>query len=56
MNNAAGMVLPGLWVGSLLSVYNLTRLIQHSNENKEVVVSCDGDFSPIKPQFDIDDD
>lgn len=38
-NYAAGEVLPGLWVGNLMSVYNLTRLIQHSNENKEVVVT-----------------
>lgn len=39
MNYAAGEVLPGLWVGSLMSVYYLTRLIQHSNENKEVVMT-----------------
>jgi predicted protein tyrosine phosphatase len=48
-NNAAGEVLPGLWVGNLMSVYNLIRLIQQrsnefgsistTNESKEVAVT-----------------
>jgi hypothetical protein len=48
-NNAASEVLPGLWVGNLMSVYNLNRLIQQrsnefgsistTNESKDVAVT-----------------